>query len=196
MSTLAVAAGAASQARRLTPPPTQAQPATTRSSYPNHTSDLSSSTATTRPSSPPHHERSRNNNRPTSAPAMRTSITALPTIGTCLHKLPYLSPEDAQPLIAHNSSPRSDEGVRESMVCFTTLFYLIFWCFTNRTVFFRVSHVALKVIRCASDHSKSEAELTRKFLSPRRRPRRFSSYTYAGIVHECRTTSDRMYCVQ
>lgn len=56
----------------------------------------------------------------------RTSITALPTMTTCLHKLPYLSPEDAQPLIAHNSSPRSDENVRESMVRFLITLILLF----------------------------------------------------------------------
>lgn len=46
----------------------------------------------------------------------RTTITALPTMTTCLHRLPFLTPEGAVPLIAHGGSPRNDESVRESMV--------------------------------------------------------------------------------
>lgn len=134
MTTLAFAAGAVSQSRRFTvaPPSPPPPPTTTRSSYPN-TSGSSSAASS--------HERGRNN-RPKSTPTAttaadtgtRTSITALPTIGTCLHKLPYLSPEDAQPLIAHNSSPRSDEGIRESMVCFMTFFLVYFVSYAHADV--------------------------------------------------------------
>ena len=52
-------------------------------------------------------------------PAMRTSNDHDRDLR--LHKLLYLTPEDAQPFIGHNSSPRSDEGVRESVVRFTPL---------------------------------------------------------------------------